>query len=306
MAPARVALLVHYFQRPTNELPVPIARAREAAPLPQRLPLLLREQSVLLQEGMEHLVGVVMRITQPGERHDVRAAYKPRHGPRGDVSHRRPGAGRRVEYAPLAFHRREIRCSKSLIRLAVEEDRRKGEDARAPSAPWHKAVVLLLRLVEDPELPRRRRRTRRRRATAARPSRPCPQRAPPGAARLDARCLILSRRSSRRSRSAIFSTATSWRSSGAYINWRSPKVDLCASRSLTFSQPAVKKLLSKAASSGRGVAAAGVAHCRGASTASATSSEAAAAMLAMRRDVLGGPNGSLRCVLPRMGQPHGS
>ena len=95
------------------------------------------------------------------------------------------------------------------------------------------------------------------------------------------RCLILSRRSSRRSRSAIFNTATSWRSSGAYINWRSPKVDLCASRSLTFSQPAVKKLLSKAAS-GRGVAAAGVAHCRGASTASATSSEAAAAMLATR------------------------
>ena len=120
------------------------------------------------------------------------------------------------------------------------------------------------------------------------------------------RCLILSRRSSRRSRSAIFNTATSWRSSGAYINCRSPKVDLCALRSATFSQPAVKKLLSKAVSSGRGVAAAGVAHCRGASTASATSSEAAAAMLAMRRDVLGGPNGSLRCVLPRMGQPLGS
>ena len=55
VAPARVALLVHYFQRPTNELPVPIARAREAAPLPQRLPLLLREQSVLLQERVEHL-----------------------------------------------------------------------------------------------------------------------------------------------------------------------------------------------------------------------------------------------------------
>ena len=55
VAPPRVALLVHYFQRPTNELPVPIARAREASPLPQRLPLLLREQSVLLQEGVEHL-----------------------------------------------------------------------------------------------------------------------------------------------------------------------------------------------------------------------------------------------------------
>ena len=125
-----------------------------------------------------------MRITQPGERHNVGAADKPRHGPRGDVSHRRLGAGRRVEDAPLAFHRREIRCSKSLICFAVEEDRREREE-RAQHRQHRRveAVVLLLRLVEDPE---RRRVDAEGRKEEGRPQHVrhdrALQRAPPGAA----------------------------------------------------------------------------------------------------------------------------
>ena len=115
-----VALALHDADRPCEELPVPVARRREAAAAREERPLSRRQQAVPLHEGQEHLLDVVVRVPEAREGREVGRAEEAHDGPARDVAQPQPAHRRALEDRALRGRRRLVARPEALVRPVLE------------------------------------------------------------------------------------------------------------------------------------------------------------------------------------------